>query len=69
LATYPLYPPPLLGRGRNIRRGAKPLFDSPYSISPFKERGKDIKRGAKPLLDTLLGLSSFNLPSIATLFL
>jgi len=55
--------------GTGYTREAKPLFDSPYSISPLKERGKNIRRGAKPLLDTLLGLTSFNLPSIATLFL
>jgi len=32
MVTHPLYPPPLVREGEDIKRGAKPLLKTPVSI-------------------------------------
>jgi len=41
-------------RGKNIRRGATPLLDTPYDICLLKgEEGEILERGETPLSPTL----------------
>jgi len=44
------FPRPYQGRGKNIRREAKPLFDTPLVFFSLKGEGEEIlERGRSPL--------------------
>jgi len=52
ITPSPFIPLPYKGGGTGYVREAKPLFNSPFSISPSKERGRIKKEGLAPLLDS-----------------